>query len=194
MAWVSLDNLTRFYTKLKEKMYLKTEVDTKLNGKAASSHTHTIANITNLQNTLNGKAASSHTHDDRYYTESEINTKISELNSNISNAGKFYGIDTSNLIATVKQYTKGIGITEYTYNAIQNCYIFIMHAVSNSGNNKDIKIQINGQDFVNETAASKMFQERHPWVFPVKAGDEVYFSVYTNNSGVPLYFKVFGVR
>ena len=54
MAWVSLDNLTRFYTKLKEKMYLKTEVDTKLSDKANSSHTH----------------------DDRYYTESEINTKL----------------------------------------------------------------------------------------------------------------------
>lgn len=54
MALVSLDNLTRFYTKLKEKMYLKTEVDTKLSGKADTSHTH----------------------DDRYYTESEINTKL----------------------------------------------------------------------------------------------------------------------
>lgn len=31
-------------------------------GAAASSHTHTIANITNLQTTLDGKAASSHTH------------------------------------------------------------------------------------------------------------------------------------
>jgi len=30
--------------------------------KAASSHTHTIANITNLQTTLDGKAASSHSH------------------------------------------------------------------------------------------------------------------------------------
>jgi hypothetical protein len=31
-------------------------------GAAASSHTHTIANVTNLQTTLNGKAASGHTH------------------------------------------------------------------------------------------------------------------------------------
>lgn len=37
-------------------------LQTTLNGKAASSHTHTIANITNLQSTLNGKAASGHTH------------------------------------------------------------------------------------------------------------------------------------
>lgn len=33
-----------------------------LDGKAASSHTHTIAQITNLQSTLDGKAASGHTH------------------------------------------------------------------------------------------------------------------------------------
>ena len=39
-----------------------TNVQTTLDGKAASSHTHTIANITNLQTTLDGKAASSHTH------------------------------------------------------------------------------------------------------------------------------------
>ena len=31
-------------------------------GAAASSHTHTIANVTNLQSALDGKAASSHTH------------------------------------------------------------------------------------------------------------------------------------
>ena len=35
---------------------------TTVNGKANSSHTHTIANITNLQSTLDGKAASGHTH------------------------------------------------------------------------------------------------------------------------------------
>ena len=33
-----------------------------LNGKAASAHTHTIANVTGLQDALNGKAASAHTH------------------------------------------------------------------------------------------------------------------------------------
>ena len=32
---------------------------------------------TALQTAINGKAASSHTHDDRYYTESEMNTKLS---------------------------------------------------------------------------------------------------------------------
>lgn len=49
------------------------------------SHKHTIANIDGLQSVLNDKsdinhthpyAPSSHTHDDRYFTESEINTKL----------------------------------------------------------------------------------------------------------------------
>ena len=37
-------------------------VQTQLNGKAASSHTHSIANVSGLQTALDGKAASSHTH------------------------------------------------------------------------------------------------------------------------------------
>jgi hypothetical protein len=47
-----------------------------INTKANSSHTHTIANVTSLQTTLNGKSNTSHTHDSRYYTESEIDTKL----------------------------------------------------------------------------------------------------------------------
>lgn len=37
-------------------------INSALAGKAASSHTHAISEITNLQSTLDGKAASSHTH------------------------------------------------------------------------------------------------------------------------------------
>ena len=37
-------------------------IQSQLNGKAASSHTHTIAQVPNLQSALDGKAASSHNH------------------------------------------------------------------------------------------------------------------------------------
>ena len=40
--------------------YTESEVDTLLSGKANSSHTHTIANVSGLQTALDGKASSSH--------------------------------------------------------------------------------------------------------------------------------------
>jgi hypothetical protein len=49
-----------------DRYYTEAETDTKLNGKADSSHTHTKSQITDF----------SHTHDDRYYTESEIDAKL----------------------------------------------------------------------------------------------------------------------
>ena len=49
-----------------------------LAGKANTSHTHTIANITNLQSTLDGKAASSHTH-----SISQISGLQTELDSKL---------------------------------------------------------------------------------------------------------------
>lgn len=47
-----------------------TNLQTTLNGKAATSHTHTVANVTGLQAALDGKAASGHTHPDATATES----------------------------------------------------------------------------------------------------------------------------
>ena len=51
-------------------------VTSALNGKANSSHSHSISNITNLQSALDSKSETGHTHDDRYYTETEMNTKL----------------------------------------------------------------------------------------------------------------------
>ena len=88
----------------------KTYADTAVSGKANTSHSHIISDVTNLQSTLDGKvptsrtvngksltanislsasdvgaASSTHTHDDRYYTETEIDTKISTINTSINN-------------------------------------------------------------------------------------------------------------
>lgn len=54
--------ITSTYATKTELNTAKESLQTSINGKANSSHTHTIANITNLQTTLDGKAASSHTH------------------------------------------------------------------------------------------------------------------------------------
>lgn len=86
-----------------DRYYTESEVDTKLNGKANASHgnhvptTQTADNATFLRNDntwakvtpanigaqpAGSYASASHTHDDRYYTESEINTKLnSKANS-----------------------------------------------------------------------------------------------------------------
>lgn len=45
-----------------DRYYTETETNSLLNGKANASHTHTIAQVTNLQTTLNDKADSSHNH------------------------------------------------------------------------------------------------------------------------------------
>lgn len=57
-------------------------VNSALNGKANSSHSHSISNITNLQSALDNKSATGHTHDDRYYTETEMNTKLNNKANN----------------------------------------------------------------------------------------------------------------
>lgn len=58
-------------------------INTALTGKANTNHTHSITNITNLQSQLDGKANSVHTHDDRYYTETEMDSKLNgKANSN----------------------------------------------------------------------------------------------------------------
>lgn len=100
--YASLTTLQNLVSNIKSLFATKADVNTELAKKADSAHTHTIANVTNLQTsldakvptsrTINGKAlsanislsasdvgaaSSSHSHDDRYYTESEVDTKLS---------------------------------------------------------------------------------------------------------------------
>ena len=108
--------LSALVAKIKELFATKSDVNAELAKKANSSHTHTISNVTNLQTTLDGKvptsrtvngkaltsnitlsasdvgaATSSHTHDDRYYTESEVDTKLSgKANSTHTHDDRYY--------------------------------------------------------------------------------------------------------
>lgn len=59
---------------------------------ARSDHKHPVdtsrasqADLTALTNTVSGKADASHTHDGRYYTETEIDTKINTLTTSVDN-------------------------------------------------------------------------------------------------------------
>ena len=61
-APTALDTLNELATALGNDANFATTVTNSLAGKAASSHTHPVSDVTNLQTSLDGKAASSHTH------------------------------------------------------------------------------------------------------------------------------------
>lgn len=84
-----------------------------LNGKANSSHSHSISNITNLQSVLDSKSETGHTHDDRYYTETEMNTK---LNGKANSSHTHTASQISDL--TVSTHTLANGATLYKYGKI----------------------------------------------------------------------------
>lgn len=88
-------------------------VNSALNGKANSSHSHSISNITNLQSALDSKSETGHTHDDRYYTESEINTK---LNGKANSSHTHTASQISDL--TVSTHTLANGAKLYKYGKI----------------------------------------------------------------------------
>lgn len=90
-----------------------------LNGKANSSHSHSISNITNLQSTLDSKSETGHTHDDRYYTETEMNTKLKgKANSSHTHTAS----QISDL--TVSTHTLANGAKLYKYGKIVMCVLF----------------------------------------------------------------------
>ena len=68
-----------------DRYYTESEVDTALNGKASSTHTHTISDVTNLQTTLDGKASSSHSHSISDVTNLQTNLNGKINTSDIAN-------------------------------------------------------------------------------------------------------------
>ena len=62
---------------------LSKALDSRANAAIKAETQRALAAEKSLQTAINGKAASSHTHDDRYYTESEINTKVTNLQAEI---------------------------------------------------------------------------------------------------------------
>ena len=72
-------------------------INTALDGKANSSHNHSISNITDLQLTLENKSPTGHTHDDRYYTETEMDTKLNgKANTSHTHNDTYYTKDEIN--------------------------------------------------------------------------------------------------
>ena len=69
-------------------------VTSALNGKANSSHSHAISDVTNLQSTLNGKADSSHSHDYVTLTDKSCTTSNSnQITLTSLNKGEWLSIN-----------------------------------------------------------------------------------------------------
>lgn len=94
-------------------------VNSALSGKANSSHSHSISNITNLQSALDSKSDTGHNHDERYYTETEMNTK---LNGKANSSHTHTASQISDL--TVSTHTLANGAKLYKYGKIVMCVLF----------------------------------------------------------------------
>lgn len=88
------------------------------------------------------RANSSHTHDDRYYTESEIDTKISGVNSTIST-------HTGNT-------TVHITSAERTNWNVAKTHVDSTHAPTNAERNIIVGIQKNGTDLTVDSSTRKV--------------------------------------
>ena len=81
-----------------DRYYTEAEIDQKLQGLPTAGHKHTKSDITDFPalGTAAAKnagdfAAASHTHDDRYYTESEMNTKLNgKANASHTHDDRYY--------------------------------------------------------------------------------------------------------
>ena len=76
--------------------YTKSECDNKY---ALKSHSHSISNITNLQSQLNSKAASNHTHSQYATTTAVTNAQNTANNAlNVANSKTSFGKSTSKIV------------------------------------------------------------------------------------------------
>lgn len=96
----------------------------------------------NLQDAIDGKANASHTHDDRYYTETEIDTKISNVNSTIST-------HTGNTTVHITSGERTNWNSAYSHSTSA-------HAPSNAEKNIIIGIQKNGTDLTVDSSTRKV--------------------------------------
>ncbi len=110
-----------------DRYYTESEINTKLNGKANSSHTHDdrYYTETEMNTKLNGKANSSHTHDDRYYTETEVNNK-----NYIKSRGKVTALS-----GTALPTVAGISMVEAYNNGYPTAYGNVL-SLNGSGKNE----------------------------------------------------------
>lgn len=136
---------------------------------ATAGHGHSISGISGLQAALNNKSAVGHTHDDRYYTESEMNTKLAGKanSSHTHGSGDITSLDASKLTGT-------INIDRLPAGALERCMIVADDAARLKLTTKDVQ----KGDTVKVTATGKMYFV----IDDTKLSTEDGYTVYTAGS------------
>lgn len=140
-----------------DRYYTESEMDSKLSGKASSSHTHSIRGVNGLQSSLDNKANISHTHDDRYYTEAEVDTKVTALENAINSLVGFTAEVVSSLPETGQEGIMYLVLSESGVEQdIYNEYIWVENKFEKIGNTS-VEVDLSGYatiNFVNSTLAN----------------------------------------
>lgn len=139
-AWNAKSNFSGSYNDLTDKPFIpsisglatETYVDEAVSTKANSSHTHTIANVSGLQNALDGKSDSAHNHNASYdvlgaantalvsakeYTDDAIADEVTARDTAIATA-KSSAISTASSDATTKANNALSSANAYTDSAV----------------------------------------------------------------------------
>lgn len=132
---------------------------------ATAGHGHSISGITGLQTALDGKAAAEHTHDDRYYTETEMNTKLAgKANSSHSHGAG----DISSVNASAIQGV--IGLDHLPAGALERCKV----VKDDTARFALTKTAVQTGDTVKVTDTGKMYFIVDDSKLSTEAGYEVY--------------------
>lgn len=154
-----------------DRYYTESEIDTKvstlntaISGKAASSHTHTIANVTGLQTTLDALEAAigSSGSGGSSNTGSEIVEVTGDLTLNSSHAGKFLMVNSSSFVTiTVPNISIGMEVEIFRYGSGS---VYIQYS--------DVCFAIPGDSDI--TASSQYISDRYSSVVLKQLTDSVW--------------------